>query len=424
MLSIQNAVDASTLAAIRPTGWDAPQSVRSGVADILRTVRERGDEALVEYTRRFDFEKFSQSDIRVKVPPLDQTRAELPGDVARALEIGAHRIGDFHARQLPHDLEYTAADGTYYAFKYQPLRAIGAYVPGGTAVLPSSVLMNVIPAKVAGVARVAVFTPPGRDGSIASAILFACALCGVDEVYACGGAQAIAAGAYGTASVARVDKIVGPGNIWVTEAKRQVFGTCGIDGLAGPSEVLVVTDATASAENAVAELLAQAEHDPLARVAIVAPSAEFLQQCAQHLAEYRAERGAIVERVLQRGATLILASTREQTLQVIEAFAPEHLALLVEDPRSWIDDIRNAGAIFCGAQTPVAWGDYIAGTNHVLPTAGAARFSSGLRTADFLRSFSVLENSTVRAREDAPLVAAIARYEGLPQHALTAERVT
>ena len=314
-------------------------------------------------------------------------------------------------------------DGSITALLVRPFGAIGAYVPGGTAVLPSSVLMTVVPAKIAGVSRVAVASPPQRDGSTHPAILFACALCGVDELYAVGGAQAIAALAYGTPTIAAVDKIVGPGNAFVTEAKRQVFGTCGIDGLAGPSEVLVVADASARPEYVAGELCAQAEHDPEARVAAVSDDRALLEAVATLLAGDFATapgRSAIVERVLHDRAYLIHARNRDEILDVIDRFAPEHLSIQTRDPWALVPDIRRAGALFLGDDTPVAAGDYIAGSNHVLPTSGAGRFSSGLHTADFYRTMSLVENSRARMIADAAPLAALAEFEGLPAHARTA----
>jgi histidinol dehydrogenase len=303
------------------------------------------------------------------------------------------------------------------------LHSVGAYVPGGSASLPSTVLMTVVPAKVAGVDRVVVTTPPQRDGSINPAILYACSLCGVDELYAAGGAQAVGALAFGTATIVAVDKIVGPGNVYVTEAKRQVFGVCGIDGLAGPSEVLVVCDERSRPEFVAGELIAQAEHDPLARVAAVSCNRAVLEAVAALLTgDFAREtgRGEIVERVLSDRTWLIHAASEAQVFEVIERFAPEHLSLQVADPWSLVPHIRRAGAIFIGDHTPVAAGDYIAGTNHTLPTSGAARFSSGLRTADYYRTMSVVENSAARMAADAETLAALADFEGLPAHARTA----
>jgi histidinol dehydrogenase len=283
--------------------------------------------------------------------------------------------------------------------------------------------MTTVPAKIAGVERIVVVTPPGRDGVVNPATLFACSLCGVDELFAVGGAQAIAALAYGTQRIAAVDKIVGPGNVWVTEAKRQVFGICGIDGLAGPSEVLVVADGQARAGYVAGELLAQAEHDPLARVAAVSDDRALLERVAVLLDEAVLSGGArseIVARVLAERTYLIEAHGRREILEVIESFAPEHLSLQTADAWALVPLIRRAGAIFIGDHTPVAVGDYIAGSNHVLPTSGAARFSSGLRTADFYRTMSLVEYSPARMEHDAPLLAALATFEELPAHARTA----
>jgi histidinol dehydrogenase len=299
-------------------------------------------------------------------------------------------------------------------------------VPGGTASLPSSVIMTVVPAKIAGVARVAVATPPLRDRrgiAVNPAVLFACALCGVDELFAVGGAQAIGALAYGTATIAPVDKIVGPGNVWVTEAKRQVFGTVGIDGLAGPSEVLVVADAESRPDYVAGEMLAQAEHDPLARVAAVSTDRGILERVAELLAGTfgrETGRNEIVERVMGERAFLILAKDDGEVLDVIERFAPEHLSLQTQAPMKLVPQIKHAGAIFVGPQTPVAAGDYIAGTNHVLPTSGAGRFNSGLRLADFTRTMSLVEYSRERMQRDADALERLARFEGLEGHARTA----
>ncbi|HEY0797806.1 MAG TPA: histidinol dehydrogenase, partial [Candidatus Baltobacteraceae bacterium] len=268
-LPIIAASDRKALAGLFAGGWDAPESVRSLVAAILGDVRERGDDAVVELTRRFDAPECTLETMRVEIPSLANAHKLVPLEIARGLALAHERVAAYHARQLPTEIQHRDDDGTVSAFLSRPLAAIGAYVPSGSAPLPSSVIMTTVPAKIAGVERIVVATPPRRDGTINPATLFACSLCGVDELFGIGGAQAIAALAYGTQQIAPVDKIVGPGNVWVTEAKRQVFGTCGIDGLAGPSEVLVVADAHSRADFVAAELLAQAEHDPLARVAAV-----------------------------------------------------------------------------------------------------------------------------------------------------------
>ena len=422
-MKIVAASDAAALRGLYAGGWDAPQPVVESVRAILADVRTRGDEALVDYTRRWDFDGASLETLRVTIPPIADARRLIPETIASGLELARERIADFHARQLPEPIDYRAADGTRYGFLSRPLAAIGAYVPGGTATLPSTVLMTVVPAKVAGVERVVVVTPPQRSGVVDPAVLYACALAGADELYAVGGAQAVAALAFGTATIAAVDKIVGPGNVYVTEAKRQVFGICGIDGLAGPSEVLVVADASAKPELVAGELVAQAEHDPLARVAAVSCERALLERVAELLDGpfgRTSGRDEIVGGVLDERAWLVLAADDGAMLEVIERFAPEHLSLMVADPYAWVPRIRRAGAIFVGDDTPVAAGDYVAGTNHTLPTSGAARFSSGLRTADFLRTMSLVENSAERMRADAATLAALADFEGLPAHARTA----
>jgi len=422
-LVIIDAADEAALTGLYAAGWDPPEEVRAGVAAILRDVRTSGDKALLDYTRRFDFSGAAVATLRVAIPPLESAAQALPAEVVAGLHLARERVARFHERQLASDLQHTDDDGTVSALLVRPLGAVGAYVPGGSATLPSSVIMTVVPARIAGVARVVVATPPKPDGTIDPAILFACALCGVDELYAIGGAQAIAALAFGTATIAKVDKIVGPGNVWVTEAKRQVFGICGIDGLAGPSEVLVVGDESAKPEFVAGEIVAQAEHDPLARVAAVSESRVLLERVADLLGgDFATEcgRSKIIEKVLAERTYLVHAKNREQILEVIERFAPEHLSLQTRDPWSWLPSITRAGAIFVGDDTPVASGDYIAGSNHVLPTSGAARFSSGLRTADFYRTMSLIANSRSRMEADAPLLEALAEFEGLPAHARTA----
>jgi histidinol dehydrogenase len=419
-------VDAHDRAALAPLyagGWDPPREIRERVAGIIEDVRARGDAALVEYTCLFDDPACTARRLRVDIPSRKHARALVPERIAVGLEIARERIEEFHARQKPVDVSYRTLDGTLSQLLHRPLSSIGAYVPAGTAPLPSSVLMTVVPAKVAGVERVVVTSPPARDGSINPATLYACSLTGVDELYAIGGAQAIAALAYGTQTVSNVDKIVGPGNVYVTEAKRQVFGMCGIDGLAGPSEVLVVADARAQPRLVAGELLAQAEHDPLARVAAVSIDRELLEAVAALLTgDFAREtgRGDIVEHVLRERTYLIVAQTQADILEVIERFAPEHLSLQVAAPYELVAKIRRAGAIFVGDDTPVAAGDYIAGSNHVLPTSGAARFSSGLHTADYYRTMSLIENSRARMAGDRETLAALAEFEGLPAHARTA----
>jgi histidinol dehydrogenase len=423
MIAIVEASDRAALAGLYAGGWSPTDVLVDTVRDILRDVRTRGDDAVLDFTRRWDDPNATIDGLRVAIPTLEAARALVPAEIADGLTLAHARVTAFHERQRAHDLQTRDDDGTITALLVRPFGAVGAYVPGGSAVLPSSVLMTVIPAKIAGVPRVAVTSPPQSDGTTHPAILFACALCGVDELYAVGGAQAIAALAYGTHTIAGVDKIVGPGNAFVTEAKRQVFGTCGIDGLAGPSEVLVVADASARPDYVAGELCAQAEHDPEARVAAVSDDRALLEAVAALLAGEFATapgRSAIVERVLRDRAYLIHARDRDEILDVIDRFAPEHLSIQTRDPWSLVPDVRRAGALFLGDDTPVAAGDYIAGSNHVLPTSGAGRFSSGLHTADFYRTMSLVENSRARMRADSAPLAALADFEGLPAHARTA----
>lgn len=421
-ITVLQAHDRAALDAFAASGWNPEEDVVAAVARIVADVRRRGDDALVDYGRQFDDSSFTPERLRVELPSLQKARSLVPVEVAAGLELARARVQAFHERQRSADLEYDESDGTRYAMITRPLASVGAYVPGGTASLPSSVLMTVVPAKVAGVPRVAVATPPSRDGGVNPAILFACVLCGADEVYAVGGAQAIAALAYGTRTIGAVDKIVGPGNVWVTEAKRQVFGKVGIDGLAGPSEVLVVADDRARADFVAGEMLAQAEHDPRSRVAAVSTSRSLLDEVARLLEAARAsgKRGDIVERVLDNATWLIHAATEDEMLEVAERFAPEHLSVQMREPMSFARRVRQSGAVFAGDWTPVAVGDYIAGTNHVLPTAGAARFASGLRLADFTRTISVVEYSRERMAADAGVLESLAEFEGLPAHARTA----
>lgn len=418
---IVEASEAQKLADAFARGWEPGARVSKGVEEILRDVRSRGDAALVELTRRFDDPDFEAERLQVALPPLEEARSLVPGDVAAGLELARERVGAFHARQRVPDIEYDERDGTRYAMLVRPLGSVGAYVPGGTASLPSTVIMTVVPAKLAGVPRVVVTTPPSRDErGVNPAILFACVLCGVDEVYAVGGAQAIAALCYGTKTIAPVDKIVGPGNVWVTEAKRQVFGSVGIDALAGPSEVLVVADASARPEYVAGEMLAQAEHDRNARVAAVSTDRRLLERVAGAIAELDGERNEIVEHVMEHSAWLIHARDDDEIVALVDRFAPEHLSIQTRAPMALVPRVRRSGAIFIGPSTPVAAGDYVAGTNHVLPTAGAARFASGLRLSDFTRTMSLVEYSDERMQADAGPLESLAAFEGLPAHARSA----
>ncbi|TAM91957.1 histidinol dehydrogenase [bacterium] len=404
-------------------GWEPPAQAVAAVRAIVDAVRERGDAALAEYTRRFDGAELA-SGTRVSVPPYQEAKGLVSPEVAAAFELARARIVTFHERQRVQSQLQPEGDGSVSGWLVQPLRRVGLYVPGGSAVLSSSVLMNSIPAHVAGVAEIVVCSPPGRDGRLSDAVLFACALCPwITEVHAVGGAQAIAALAYGTQAIAPVEKIVGPGNVYVTEAKRQVYGTVGIDSLAGPSEVLVVADERARPEFVAGELLAQAEHDPRARVVAASPSRVLLDAVAALLEGSFARqtgRDEILEASLRDGTWLVDCASLDQAIEVANSFAPEHLSVQTSDPWRLLGRFRNAGAIFLGDWTPVAAGDYVAGSNHVLPTSGAARYASGLRVADFARTVSVVAYSRERMAHDAAPLAALADFEGLRAHARSA----
>lgn len=422
IVNVIPASDVGRLAYVFSRGWAPAAEVVSTVADILARVRSAGDAAVVEYAKRFDEESFDLSRLRVPLPMYDQARSLVPHDTAASLELARDRIARFHERQRQVDLSYAEEDGTRYGLHRRPLESVAVYAPGTSTHSPLSVLMGAIPAKIAGVSRTIVLSPPRHNGHVHPAVVFACTMCGVEELYAVGGAHAIAAAAFGTESVARVDKIVGPGGVWVTEAKRQVFGHCGIDALAGPVEVLVVADDGANSEYVAGELLAQAEHSQSARLGVVSESRPLLDAVAQLLDTLgleTLERGDSISASIERCA-LMHAATRDEVFDTIERFAPAYLCLQVRDAAAYLPRVRRAGTIFVGDLTPLACGDYVAGTNSVVPTAGTARWSSGLRLEDFTRSLTVVENTAERMMNDAQSVAALAELEGLPQHAQTA----
>jgi histidinol dehydrogenase len=421
-LSVIPAADRMRAAATRRDGWTPSGELIASVAEILASVRARGDAALVEYTRNYDDPAFNLSKLRVPIPMMEGARSLVPPEIADALHLAKERIARFHERQRPADLAYVDEDGTRYGLRYRPLDSVGAYVHGGRAATASAVLMTAVPAKIAGVSRTIV-SPPRGSGGVHPAVLYACSLCDVDELYAVGGAHAIAAAAYGTESVARVDKIVGWGGAIVTEAKRQIYGVCGIDGLSGPPEVLVVADDGASSEYVAGELLAQAERDPFARVAVLSESRPLLEAVAQLLDTFDVRtlpHGDTLTHVIDGACYLLHAQNRRELFDTIEAIAPELLALQVRDSEPYLARVRRVGAVLVGDMTPLASGDYLSGTNNVLPASGTARFASGLRLEDFLRSFSVVENSRERMLGDALPLAALCDFEDLPHHAQTA----
>jgi histidinol dehydrogenase len=418
-VNVVSASDSEALAGFQDAVWRAPDETVAEVAQILADVRARGDAAVVDYARRFDDPTFDGSTLRVAIPMLSTARDTISPAVREALETAKERIARFHQRQRRPEIAYVEEDGSRYAIQWRPLSSVAVYAPRHA---PSSILMGAVPAKIAGVPRVAVLTPAGPDG-VAPAMLFACALCGVDELYAIGGPHAIGAAAFGTDAVARVDKIVGHAGVRTTEAKRQVFGACGIDALSGGAEVLIVADDGANSEYVVGELLAQAEHAEVRRLAVLSESRPLLDAVAQLLdtLDLRAlERGELVSSAMARCCRLIAARDRDELFDVINRFAAGVLCLHVRDASRYLDRIDAAGTIFVGDLTPLVSGEYLAGTNHVVPTSGTARFSSALSLADFTRGFSVVENSQERAAGDTAALAALAELEGFPNHAASA----
>jgi histidinol dehydrogenase len=393
------------------------------VADILAAVRDKGDAALLELTERFDHVALAREELAVTRAEMDAALAALDPAVAAALGYAAERIERFHRAGLPRSWSLEDDNGSRLGQEVRPLGRVAVYVPGGRAAYPSTVLMTAIPARVAGVAEIVLVSPPARDKSLPAAVLAAARLAGVTEAYRVGGAQAIGALAYGTETIRRVDKIVGPGNVYVALAKQQVFGDVGIDMIAGPSEVLVVADAAADARAAAADLLAQAEHDPMARSVLLTPSPALADRVAAEVARQLAAlpRREIARSALEAHGALVLTRSLEEAVQVADALAPEHLELLVAEPRPLLERVRAAGAVFLGRFTPEVVGDYVAGPNHVLPTGGTARFASALGTADFVRRLSVIEYSPRGLAEARPHVLALSRVEGLEGHARAAE---
>lgn len=390
------------------------------VAEVIRAVRDRGDDALREFAQRFD----GVRDLRIEVPRAEWTAAlaSMSADVRAGLEQAAANIETFHRAQLPESLEIEIQPGVRLGRRADPLTRVAVYAPGGRAAYPSSVLMGVVPARVAGVGEVIVFSPPGPDGRPPASVLAACAIAGADRLFAIGGAGAIAAAAYGTASVPRADKIVGPGNAYVTEAKQQVNGVVAIDCPAGPSEVLVLADDGAAADLIVCELFAQAEHDPDAAAVLVATSAALIEDVAQRIAAGLAAqpRADIIRQALAARGALLLAETVDDLLTFNARYAPEHLSLFLADARGALDRVRNAGTVFVGSSSSVAFGDYLTGANHVLPTAGLARSYSGLSALDFVRWTTWQQVDAAAARRLAPTTAILAEAEGLPAHAQAA----
>lgn len=405
--------------AIRNRGLDTSAGVTRQVRRIVAAVRNRGDDALRAFTKRFDGVALSPARLRITDRELDEALDQVSAGERRALRTAANRIAAFHRRQRQRSWRYRDGIGITLGQMITPLRRVGVYVPGGHAAYPSSVLMNIVPARVAGVEEIIMVTPP-HPGGIAPAVLAAAHIAGVTAAYRVGGAQAVAALAYGTATLPRVDKIVGPGNAWVQTAKQLVYGAVDIDAIAGPSEVLVIADGTAPAEYVAADLLAQAEHGSGGECAVLlTPSRALAAAVRSAVGRQLAAlpRRAEIARVLRRRSAVVVVRSLAEAVEVAEQVGPEHLELLVRHPDRWARRLRNAGAIFLGPFTPAPLGDYAAGPNHVLPTGGTARFFSPLGVYDFVKRTNVVSATRNGLRRLAPTVVRLAELEGYQAHA-------
>ena len=399
---------------------DYAANVEDAVASIIQKVREEGDEALFAFTKKFDGADLTS--LKVTQEEMDEALSSEEPEFLRILERAAKNIRRFHSAQVRNSLVINDTPGIVMGQKIIPVDRAGLYVPGGTAVYPSTVLMDAIPAKIAGVKEVLITTPPGRDGKINPAILAAAHVAGVDSIYKVGGAQAIAALAYGTQSIPRVDKIVGPGNAFVAEAKKQVYGQVSIDMIAGPSEILIVSDDRSDPSHIAADLLSQAEHDKNASAVLVTDSSDFALQVQKELEAQipLLIRHEIARASIDQNGKIIVADSIREAIEIANRIAPEHLELCIDDPFAWLDGIRHAGSIFMGRNCPEALGDYMAGPNHTLPTSGSARFSSPLSVDDFIKKTQYTYFTREALADLAEDVAFFARKEGLTGHARSA----
>jgi histidinol dehydrogenase len=409
---------AAAFAVLVSQARETTERVDQAVAAIIADVRAEGDAALVRYTQRFDRVSLRPEKLRIAGAEIDAAIADVRTDLWAALDLAATRIEAFHRLQLPRNLETKDAAGLTLGMRWTPLDSIGIYVPGGKAAYPSSVLMNAIPARVAGVRRVAMCVP-APDGVLNPLVLAAARRAGVAEIYRVGGAQAIAALAYGTTSIAPVDRIVGPGNVYVAEAKRQVFGRVGIDAIAGPSEVVVIADAANDPRRVAVDLLAQAEHDEAAQAILITDDVRFADRVAESVtSELTAlPRAAIAQASWEAHGAIIVVGDWDQATELVNRLAPEHLQLMLSDPARVFARIRHAGAVFLGPFCPEAVGDYIAGPNHVLPTGRTARFASGLSVFEFLKRTTWVAADAASLARVGPAAIALAEAEGLDAHA-------
>lgn len=413
---------ADRLAALLAYEEQDDDSIDAAAATILKRVKQDGDSAVLDYTRQFDGRTAtSLAELRISAAQCQEALDNLPANVRQALQTAADRIRRYHERQKTDSWTFTEEDGTVLGQTVTPIDRVGLYVPGGKAAYPSSVLMNAIPAKVAGVPQLVMVTPT-PDGQTNPLVLAAAALAGVDEIWAIGGAQAVAALAYGTNSIPAVDKIVGPGNAYVAAAKRRVFGTVGIDMIAGPSEILIIADGSTPAEWVAMDLFSQAEHDELAQSILLSPDAEFLDEVEAAIERLLPDmpRADIIRTSLANRGALIKVESLEQACEVANQIAAEHLEIMTQNPERWAELIRHAGAVFLGPYSSEALGDYCAGTNHVLPTSRTARFSSPLGVYDFQKRSSLIHISQAGAQTLGPVAVTLAEGEGLHAHAASA----
>ncbi|OOL17771.1 histidinol dehydrogenase [Bombella intestini] len=411
---------AAELKAVLARRGEQSGSVAEPVRAILADVQKRGDAALCDYTERFDRLTLTPAQLRISEAEIKETADHVAPETKEALALAAKRIRAFHEAQLPKDLDYTDEAGLRLGMRWTALDAAGLYVPGGKAAYPSSVLMNALPARVAGVRRLAMCVPT-PDGVLNPLVMEAARLCGVTEIYRIGGAQAVGALAYGTPTIAPVDRIVGPGNAFVAEAKRQVFGHVGIDSIAGPSEVVVVADGNNDPRLVAIDLLAQAEHDEQAQSVLITQDEAFADKVVAAVEEElkTLPRAKIARKSWEDCGAVVIVRSEDEAAEVVNEFAPEHLEVLLDDPRAFSLKVRHAGAIFMGRFCPEAVGDYVGGPNHVLPTSRTARFASGLSVYDFLKRTTSIETDREGLEKVGPAGVILAREEGLDAHAMS-----
>jgi histidinol dehydrogenase len=390
---------------------------------IVDTVRLEGDSALFRFTKKYDGVTVNAGNIKVTPKEINDAYKKVNDNFLKALKTVINNITSYHGRQKSDEWFETLPDDVILGMRSIPIDSVGVYVPGGTAVYPSSVLMNVIPAKVAGVKRIAMVTPPAKNGEVDPYILVAAAEVGVGEIYKVGGAQAIAALTYGTESIPRVDKIVGPGNIYVTLAKKYVFGSVGIDKLAGPSDVVIIADEDSEVEYIAADMLSQAEHDPESRAILVSKSLEVAKRTVKEIEKQikKLKRAKIARLAIDKNSCIFVVEGSQKAAAITNALAPEHLEILVSPPQNILEKITNAGAVFLGPHSPVAVGDYFAGPNHVLPTSGSARFSSPLTVYDFIKKQSIIGYTKPALKRALNEIKIFAEVEGLDAHARSVE---